>query len=285
MKVVRSVSEMINLSYTFRSAGKTIALVPTMGALHAGHLSLLKRARECADTTVMSLFVNPTQFGAGEDFDKYPRTFENDRMQTEMNGCDILFAPDESQMYPSDHRTTVAVSDITEKLCGKSRPTHFTGVTTIVLKLLNIIHPHYAVFGAKDAQQVIVIRRMLKDLHHSTRIEVGPIIREPDGLALSSRNAYLTGEERTEAPNICIALKIVRNLFEKGETSAESLKSVLNEHLMKFHCINVEYAEIVDCTTLEPLKAVTGKALVAVACKMKESRTRLIDNTILGGAL
>lgn len=285
MKVVHSVSEMINLSYTFRSAGKTIALIPTMGALHAGHLSLLKLARECADISVMSLFVNPTQFGAGEDFGKYPRMFDKDRLLAEKNGCDVLFAPDERQMYPPEHRTTVTVSGITEKLCGKSRPKHFTGVTTIVLKFLNIVHPHYAVFGAKDAQQVIVIRRMLKDLHHSTRIEIGPIIREPDGLAMSSRNAYLTDEERTEALTIYKALKSVRDLFEKGETSVEVLRSMLNEHLLKSTYISVEYAEIVDCTTLEHLDSVTSKALVAIACRMKSSRTRLIDNTVLGGTL
>ena len=285
MKVVTSVSDMINLSHTFRSAGKKIALVPTMGALHKGHLSLLEKARECADISVMSVFVNPTQFGQGEDFEMYPRPFENDRIKAEENGCDVLFNPTAEQMYPDNHKTVVSVKDITNKLCGISRPTHFDGVTTIVLKLLNIVFPHYAIFGAKDAQQVIVIKRMLADLHHPTEIIVGPIIRENDGLAISSRNVYLTEKERTEAALLSRSLQQVRDLHENGERDTVHLGKSIMKMLHSSELINLEYAEIVDCTTLEPMVTITGKVLVAIACRMKKSNTRLIDNTVLGGTL
>lgn len=285
MKVVTSVSDMINLSHTFRSAGKKIAFVPTMGALHAGHLSLLEKARECSDISILSIFVNPTQFGQGEDFEKYPRPIEDDRKKAEENGCDILFAPTAKLMYPESYMTVVSVKDITGKLCGISRPTHFDGVTTIVLKLLNIVFPHYAIFGAKDAQQVIVIKRMLVDLHHQTEIIVNPIVRENNGLAISSRNVYLTEKEREEAIKISQALQMVNELYENGERTAGVLKEKLLKILNSSGLIIVEYAEIVDFTTLEPVKSITEKVLVAIACRMNESNTRLIDNTVLGGTL
>lgn len=281
MKIVRSVSEMISLARTFRAGGRTIGLVPTMGALHDGHLSLLECAQENSDVSVLSVFVNPSQFAPNEDYEKYPRPFEKDCRKAEGAGCDILFSPTVEEMYPPEYMTTVSVSGITEKLCGKSRPNHFVGVATVVLKLLNIVYPHVAVFGQKDAQQAIVIRRMVADLHHPTRIIVAPIVREKDGLAVSSRNSYLTPEERTAAPLIREGLCVVEKLFDEGERSADILISALRERCCLSDLLRLEYAEIVDARSLEPLASVSVPALAAVACRMIKSNTRLIDNAEL----
>jgi pantoate--beta-alanine ligase len=218
VKTVTSIGEMINLAYTYRAGGRILALVPTMGALHRGHLSLLAIARDHADISVMSLFVNPTQFAPNEDYGNYPRPFDADCGKAESAGCDVLFAPSATEMYPSLHRTAVIVSGITERLCGASRPTHFSGVTTVVMKFFNIVNPHLAVFGAKDAQQVTVIKRMVADLNSPVRIVVGPIVREEDGLALSSRNIYLTPGERSAAP-----------LIHRGIGKAEELYASLRK--------------------------------------------------------
>ncbi|MBN1575443.1 MAG: pantoate--beta-alanine ligase [Chitinispirillaceae bacterium] len=282
MKIVTSVVEMINLARTYRSTGSRLALVPTMGALHRGHLSLLSIAREHADCTVMSIFVNPTQFGPQEDYLKYPRPFDADCRMAESAGCDILFAPPVEEMYPPGHRTSVAVSGITERLCGASRPAHFRGVTTIVMKLFNIVNPQVAVFGVKDAQQVTVIKRMAVDLHCPTRIVVGPIIREDDGLALSSRNVYLTPAERAAATLIHRGLGNAEALFAKGERHVDALLDAVRNGCVQSELIVPEYFEIVDPVTLEPLSTIASSALLAIACRMKESATRLIDNTFLG---
>ncbi|MBN1307240.1 MAG: pantoate--beta-alanine ligase [Chitinispirillaceae bacterium] len=282
MKIVTSVVEMIDLARTCRSGGSILALVPTMGALHRGHLSLLSIAGEHADCTVMSVFVNPTQFGPDEDYLKYPRTFDADCRAAESAGCDILFAPPVEEMYPPGHRTSVSVSGITERLCGASRPTHFRGVTTVVLKLFNIVNPHVAIFGAKDAQQATVIKRMVVDLHCPTRVIVGPIVREDDGLALSSRNGYLTPAERAVAPLIHRGLGNAEALFAGGERHADVLRDAVRNECAQSELIDPEYVEIVDQLTLEPLSLITSSALLAIACRMKESATRLIDNTLLG---
>ncbi len=285
MIIVTSVQEMMNLAHTFRSAGKRIALVPTMGALHRGHLSLLSRARELADVTVMSIFVNPMQFGPSEDFQKYPRPFGEDCRKAEEALCDVVFAPGADDMYPPEHRTSVQVSGITGKLCGKSRPTHFQGVTTVVFKLFSIVKPHCAVFGQKDAQQVIVIRRMVDDLHVPVEIAVTPIVREVDGLALSSRNTYLTPEERSDALLINQGLQRAEQLFTGGERNSAQLIRVLQEVWAPSPLIDPEYSEIVNCVSLEPVDLIETTALLAVACRMRQSGTRLIDNVILGGNL
>jgi pantoate--beta-alanine ligase len=285
MIIVTSVHEMINLAHTFRSAGKRIALVPTMGALHHGHLSLLSRARELSDVTVMSIFVNPMQFGPTEDFQKYPRPFAEDCRKAEKALCDVVFAPAADDMYPPEHRTSVQVSGITGKLCGKSRPTHFQGVTTVVFKLFSIVKPHCAVFGAKDAQQIIVIRRMVDDLHVPVEIAVAPIVREKDGLALSSRNTYLTPEERTDALLIRRGLRKAEQLFAGGERVSARLVGALQDVWKQASLIDPEYSEIVNCVSLEPVDLIETTALLAVACRMRQSGTRLIDNTILGGSL
>ena len=284
MKIVRSPIEMKNLSLTLQRGGGTVGLVPTMGSLHKGHLSLLERARNVCDYSVMSIFVNPTQFGPKEDFHKYPRPFDDDCAMAENAGCDFLFAPSERDMYPQHYNTYVSVENITDKLCGASRPGHFRGVTTIVLKLFNIINPQIAVFGQKDAQQVAVIKRMVHDLNVSVTIDVAPIIRESDGLAMSSRNAYLTLAERTEAPLIFKGLAAAEEKFSSGERSATVLKTVINSVYNQFSQMDIEYIEIVDTMQLAALDMISSTALIAIACRTKNSKTRLIDNLVIGGA-
>jgi len=276
---------MVTLAHTLKAGGKRSALVPTMGALHDGHLSLLTIAREQSDISVMSIFVNPTQFGPQEDFSKYPRPFERDAALAEAAGCDIIFAPTANEMYPDHFATTVSVADITTRLCGASRPTHFAGVTTVVLKFFNIVKPQIAVFGAKDAQQVVVIKRMVEDLHCPVTIVVGPILRENDGLAMSSRNMYLTTAERTAAPLICKGLSAARERYNNGEHSAEALRAAIVKSFSLSPLIVPEYIEIVDHLTLLPVVQCTNSTLIALACRMQESKTRLIDNTTLGEPL
>lgn len=285
MKIVKSVTEMKNLSLTYHKSGQTIGFVPTMGALHEGHLSLLKIARQNADLTVMSIFVNPTQFAPEEDYEKYPRLFEQDCAKALDAGCDVVFAPSVYQMYPQGYSTYVSVEEITSRLCGLSRPNHFRGVTTVVLKLFNIVEPQVAVFGQKDAQQVIVLKRMVQDLNCSVKIKVGPVIRESDGFAISSRNKYLTDKERVEVPGIFDALKKVKECYESGEKKSAILKELLARKYNSFKFIKPEYIEIVDSLKLEPIEIINSPSLVAVACRTTESKTRLIDNIVLGGVL
>ena len=285
MKIIHSVEEMLRVAHTCRAGGKHCSFVPTMGALHEGHMSLLTLARERADLTVMSVFVNPAQFGPKEDFSRYPRPFDADCERAQRAGCDIMFAPAADEMYPLHFQTTVAVGDITTRLCGASRPGHFAGVTTVVCKLFNIVRPDSAVFGAKDAQQVIVIKRMVKDLHIPVEIIVGPIVREQDGLAMSSRNVHLTVEERAAAPIIHQGLEKARLLFDAGERRAAVFHDAIGSLYSGSPLILPEYIEIADPETLKPLTQTGSSALVAVACRMRDSQTRLIDNTVLGEPL
>jgi pantoate--beta-alanine ligase len=285
MVIVKSVAEMKNLCYTHRISGNSIGLVPTMGALHQGHLSLLARASDQADITVMSLFVNPAQFGPQEDFEKYPRVFEQDCAKAEEAGCDILFAPSVSEMYPEPFCTFVNVEKITETLCGATRKGHFRGVTTVVLKLFNIVNPQIAVFGQKDAQQVVVIKRMVEDLNLSVSIDVAPIIREGDGLAMSSRNSYLTPSERAEVPMIFAGLQKVVKWYYQGERDAGAIKDAILKEYSSGKYFYPEYVELVDTIYLRPVEKIDSPVLTAVACITKESKTRLIDNIVLGGSL
>jgi pantoate--beta-alanine ligase len=285
MKIVKSPVEMKNLSLTLQSRGGTVGLVPTMGALHQGHLSLLKRAKASCDYSVMSVFVNPTQFGPAEDYQKYPRPFEKDCELAEKAGCDYLFAPSVEDMYPPHYYTYVSVDNITERLCGAARPGHFRGVTTVVLKFFNIVNPQIAVFGQKDAQQVLVIKRMVQDLNLSVHIDVAPIIREADGLALSSRNQYLTIDERNEAPEIFKGLSIANEKYLAGERNGKNLIDSIKTVYQDMKLIDTEYIQLVDTIDLNPLAVISSTALVAVACRTKQSKTRLIDNIIIGGAL
>ena len=285
MKIVTSPAEMKTLSLTFQKAGKKVGLVPTMGALHAGHVSLLKTAQQLCDVVVMSIFVNPAQFGPSEDFARYPRPFDEDCKKAEENWCDVVFAPSEKGMYPEGYSTYVNVEKITDGLCGANRPGHFRGVATVVLKLINIVMPHIAVFGQKDGQQCLVIKRMIADLNVPVKLVIAQTVRETDGLALSSRNAYLTQDERNEAPQIYKGLKNALALYESGERSAARICSAVKETYREAATFSVEYVEMVDTITVDAVSAVSGPALVAVAVRTRKSKTRLIDNIVLGGSL
>ena len=262
--------------------GKTIGLVPTMGALHEGHLSLVRAARARCAVVVVSIFVNPTQFGPNEDFSKYPRTFEHDCKLLEAERVDFVFAPGVEEMYRKDATTWVTVEGLSERLCGRSRPGHFRGVTTVVAKLFHVVEPDYAYFGQKDAAQVTIIRRMVRDLDFAVEIMVCPIVRESDGLAMSSRNAYLDPGQRKSATVLYRALMRIQTLADKGERSAARLveegKSVLGEQ----PGVRVDYLEIVDPETLDPVADISRGALVAVAAFV--GTTRLIDNLVLHGS-
>jgi len=285
MKIVRRPDAMKDLCATYGKTGATIGLVPTMGALHDGHLSLIRMARRHSDVCVVSIFVNPIQFGPAEDFQKYPRPFDADCEKASREGCDAVFAPSQTDMYPADYATYVDVRRITDTLCGAARPGHFQGVATIVLKLLNIVSPHVAVFGQKDAQQVVVIKRMATDLDLSAKIICAPIVREPDGLAMSSRNVFLTAGERSQAALIYKGLSAASESFGAGERSARRLTEIIGSVFRHATLFSPEYIEIVDTTALKPLETLTGPALMAIAVRTKESGTRLIDNIVLGGEL
>lgn len=280
MILIDSVKKMQEASLSARSQGKKIALVPTMGYLHKGHASLMKEGRKRSDLLIASIFVNPTQFGVGEDFEKYPRDLENDMNIAAEAGVDMIFAPSTIEMYPSGYQTYVNVENITLPLCGGSRPGHFRGVTTVVAKLFGIIQPHIALFGRKDYQQLAVISRMTADLNFPVEIIGMPIVREPDGLALSSRNAYLSPEERSDALCLKSAIDEVKGAFRNGETSAEDLKRLALKIISKSSAATVDYIEFCDSLSLDSVATVGRDSLMALAVKI--GKTRLIDNSILG---
>lgn len=256
-----------------------LGLVPTMGALHEGHLSLVRAARAQSDAVAVSIFVNPTQFGPNEDFARYPRNLESDCALLEKEGVDLVFAPSPEEIYPGGTVTWVTVEGMSERLCGRSRPGHFRGVTTVVSKLFHIIEPEIAFFGQKDAAQVAIIRRMVRDLNVPVRIEVCPIVREPDGLALSSRNAYLNPAERKSALVLYRTLQRGKELFETGERNAGKLTAAAKQIFATEPEAKLDYFEIVDPDTLEPMPSIVKPTLAAVAAFV--GRTRLIDNIIL----
>jgi len=262
-----------------RQQRKKIGLVPTMGYLHQGHLSLVSEAKKHSDVVVMSIFVNPAQFGPNEDFEDYPRDFERDAELAKTAGCDIIFYPDVSEIYPGNYLTSVVVEKITKVLCGASRPTHFRGVTTIVAKLFNIIKPHLAVFGQKDAQQAIVIKKMVTDLNYDIQIIVAPIIREADGLAMSSRNTYLTPGQRKQAAVLYQSLLAAKRKIETGERDASTIKTSMREMIEQQPDAVIDYIEIVSTTDLEPLAELHDEVLIALAVKI--GKPRLIDNMII----
>ncbi len=263
-----------------RAGGESVALVPTMGYLHEGHLSLIQKARRNADRVIVSIFVNPTQFGPHEDFDRYPRDTERDARLCEEAGADALFLPETSEMYPQGYATYVNVEGpLTETLCGASRPGHFRGVATVVTKLFTICEPDVAVFGQKDAQQVAVIRRFTADLNLPVRILVAPIVREKDGLAMSSRNVYLSDEERRQALSLSASLRLAQDLFAGGERKSEFLLGAVTRTISTEPLASLEYARLVDMSSLEPITTIEKPALLALAVHF--GGTRLIDNTIL----
>jgi pantoate--beta-alanine ligase len=279
MEIVTDIGLMQKTARAIRQDGRRIGLVPTMGYLHQGHLSLVRKARQLSQVVVVSLFVNPTQFGPQEDYDTYPRDLSRDIHLLEETGCDILFQPSAEQMYPPGHCTVVEVKGLTEVLCGASRPGHFRGVTMVVTMLFDIVTPHLAVFGQKDAQQAIVIRRMVADLHQDVEIVIAPTVRESDGLAMSSRNEYLTSRERLEAPVLYQALQWARHRIEEGKRGAGALIEGMRRLIETSSSGQIDYIAVVDTGRLQPLEELSGEVLIALAVKF--GRARLIDNIIL----
>lgn len=280
MKIIRSSTEMQETAAGLRRSGRRIGFVPTMGYLHEGHLSLVRLAREHADVVVLSLFVNPAQFGPQEDFDKYPRDFARDEAMCRSAGVDILFHPSTEDMYPPGHSTFVEETALSRGLCGATRPGHFRGVTTVVARLFNVVLPDIAVFGEKDAQQLRVIRRMTRDMGFPIRIIPGPTVREPDGLAMSSRNKYLSPDERQQALVLKRALDRAVELHAAGERRAAAILDAMRAILCSAPLARVDYAAIVDDDTMEALDTIDRPALVALAVFV--GKTRLIDNVVLG---
>jgi pantoate--beta-alanine ligase len=262
-----------------KKRGAKVGLVPTMGYLHEGHLSLVKKAREDSGLVVVSVFVNPTQFGAGEDYEAYPRDIERDALLAAKAGADILFVPQASHVYPSAFASYVEVTGLTEGLCGASRPGHFRGVTTVVAKLFNMVQPDLAYFGQKDAQQALVIRRMARDLDFPLKVVVLPTVREADGLAMSSRNTYLTPGERKVAPLLYKSLLRAEERIHGGERQRGPVIDAILNLLESERQIQVDYVDIVATEDLQPLENLTGEILIALAVKL--GRTRLIDNIII----
>lgn len=281
MSIINNISALREeLRKKSNSDNVTIGFVPTMGFLHEGHMSLIKRARKENDIVVVSIFVNPTQFAQGEDLDSYPSDLERDYKNSLDAGADIVFNPSAEEMYLSNSSTFVIVEgDITNKLCGKSRPTHFRGVTTVVAKLFNIVNPNRAYFGQKDAQQVAVIQKMVRDLNFDIDIVACELVRESDGLALSSRNVYLSEQERNEALIISKSLFKVKDLFLEGERDAETLKDFLVSNIKKSKIGQIDYVELLDASDLSEINVIEKKTLVAIAVKF--GKTRLIDNIYL----
>lgn len=280
MRVISTVKEMKEISRSAKKGGKRIGYVPTMGFLHDGHMSLVKKAKEENDIVVVSIFVNPIQFGENEDYDIYPRDFEKDSAMLLSEGADYIFSPSVEEMYPDGDNTRVSVSGITDKLCGASRPGHFSGVTTVVNKFFQIVLPDRAYFGLKDAQQVAVIDRMVGDLFMDVEIVPCPIVREADGLALSSRNTYLTAEDRKQALSLSRGIFKARSLFEKGERSASKLRQAIVDEIEK-EDLKIEYVEVLSFPMLEEVGSISGKSIIALAVRV--GKVRLIDNVILEG--
>lgn len=279
MEVIETVRAMQERADQLRLKGHTIGFVPTMGFLHEGHLELMRVAKRHCDILVVSIFVNPTQFGPNEDFEKYPRDMEGDMEKAEGVGTDIIFMPDAAGMYPNGFKTRVRVSNLTEKLCGISRPVHFEGVTTVVTKLFNAVKPDMAVFGQKDFQQLTVISRMVTDLNMDVRIIGVPTVREPDGLAMSSRNKYLGREERKSALSLNRSLDMAEEMFKEGERSAEKIREAVISFIKGHPFTEIDYVSLCDPDTLEEMDLLGQKNLLALAVKV--GATRLIDNRVI----
>ncbi len=276
MRIIRTIRQMQAVSFGEKKNGRRIGLVPTMGALHEGHASLIRACRRHNDVSVVSIFVNPIQFGPREDLNKYPRTLRADLALCRRLGVDFVFAPSSVEMYPGGFLTFVEVSHLGDGLCGASRPGHFRGVTTVVAKLFNAVFPENAYFGRKDAQQAAIIRRMTADLNFPVSIEVMPIVREKDGLAMSSRNRYLSAGERADALVLQGALRLAREMVSSGCVHASRVVSAMERHVSAVKSARIDYISIVDARTLEPVYRLSGRCLIALAVKI--GATRLIDN-------
>ena len=283
MQIIDNIPKMSTLARIIKKDGKTIGLVPTMGYLHEGHLSLVRTAKKHMDVVIMSIFVNPIQFAPGEDLERYPRDLRRDEALARDAGVDILFYPSEGQMYPAGNSTYVNVEGLTESLCGASRPGHFRGVTTVVAKLFGIVKPDMAYFGQKDAQQAIVIKKMVEDLNMDIDLKILPTVREKDGLAMSSRNVNLSEEERGDAPILYEALRRAESLIGGGETDPKRIVRAMKDMIGEKKCAKIDYISIVDTKKLKPVGAISGEVLLALAVFI--GKTRLIDNIIVNPAL
>ncbi len=279
MKIVEKTLEMKTLSAKIKSEGQSIGLVPTMGFLHEGHLTLVRASLKKADVTVVSIFINPSQFEPGEDFNDYPRDLVRDSSKLKSEGVDYLFAPSVREMYPDGYKTYVEVHELQERMCGLSRPGHFRGVCTAVLKLFNIVKPDSAFFGQKDAQQASILKRMIKDLNLDIEVNILPIVRSADGLALSSRNAYLKGESRTAALVLSESLRVAVQEIDMGEREPNVLIKKMKKLILSKPQARVDYIEIVDRESLIPLERLSGHILIAIAVYF--GKVRLIDNVII----
>ncbi|HOV23580.1 MAG TPA: pantoate--beta-alanine ligase [Candidatus Marinimicrobia bacterium] len=279
MQILTKIEDIRQELLVIRTNAKKIALVPTMGYLHEGHLSLVDVAKVNADVVVMSIFVNPTQFAPNEDLMRYPRDIERDERLARERGVDYIFHPEVAEMYPDPYFTYVVTEQLAKVLCGISRPTHFRGVTTVVAKLFNIIQPDVAVFGQKDAQQAVIVKQMVRDLNFPIQIIVAPIVRESDGLAMSSRNVYLTPEERQQAPIIFKALQAARENVKNGLTDANHVRDQITKMIQTSPLARIDYVEIIDDQTLTPVETVKPGTFAAVA--VYYGKTRLIDNIYL----
>ena len=276
MEIIKTIAEMRRLR---SSLAEPLGFVPTMGFLHQGHLALIRQAKEGNASVAVSIFVNPTQFAPGEDYERYPRDIQNDLAELEKIGIDVVFTPSRSEMYPHGFSSRVEVDRLTSRLEGAARPGHFSGVTTIVARLFNIIRPTRAYFGQKDAQQVAVIKKMVSDLNMDTKIISLPTVREPDGLAMSSRNSYLNPKERQAALILYQSLMLAKKLYRQGEEDAAKLRGEMVRFIRKEPLATIDYVAITDALTLEELESVKPPALVSLAVKIGE--TRLIDNIVL----
>jgi pantoate--beta-alanine ligase len=282
MEVINSIQEIQQLALRFEKEGKKIGFVPTMGYLHDGHLSLIDLIRERSDILILSIFVNPTQFGVGEDLDKYPRDMERDLTLCRERKVDYIFAPQTDEIYPEGASTYVSEEGVSQGLCGEARPTHFKGVTTICAKLFNLVRPAYVALGQKDAQQVVVLKRMIRDLHFPIELVIGPTLREPDGLAMSSRNSYLNDRQREDALLIYQALQAGKQLVdEKGIRNVDRVKAELMTTLRSGSFVRINYAEVVDREDMQPEKEIElGRSILVIAVWV--DNIRLIDNMLLG---
>ena len=279
MQIIRTIKEMQVFVNRARAENKVIGFVPTMGYLHEGHLSLMRIARPRCDLLVVSIFVNPTQFGAGEDFERYPRDLARDELLCEQEQVDVIFYPTAAEMYPQPYRTYIQVEELSDTMCGRSRPGHFRGVTTVVGKLFNIVKPHFAVFGQKDFQQAVIIKKMVEDLNFDLEIITAPIVREEDGLAMSSRNKYLSESEREQALVLYRSLRLARQLVGEGVRESEKIRREMEKLIRHSPAATIDYIAIVDPESLQPVQRIERKTLVALAVKI--GTTRLIDNTLI----
>jgi pantoate--beta-alanine ligase len=283
MKIIKSVKKMQSYSESLRLQGKRIAFVPTMGYFHEGHLSLMKEAKKMADCVIVSIYVNPTQFGPKEDFSKYPRDLERDLKMAESVNVDVIFYPPDDEIYPADYQTYVDVEKVTQNLCGISRPDHFRGVNTICLKLFNIVKPHIAIFGKKDFQQFISIKRMVDDLNLDLQIIGLTTLREADGLAMSSRNSYLKKNERSSALTLFTSLKLAQKLYSGGERKSSVIINEVKKLIKKADYTDIDYVKICETNTLNDVEEIKSQSIIVLAVKV--GKTRLIDNHVFSEEL